>query len=105
MVGGIWHRTNIGDLLVALLLGGVMLAIVLAVTLWLSRRLGWTREDEIVWRFCGSKKSLVSGVPLAAAIFPAAQVGMLLLPVMIFHQMQLMVCSVLARRYATEVPR
>ena len=100
VVGGIWHRTNLGDLLVALALGGIMLAIVLGVTLWLSRRFGWAREDEIVWRFCGSKKSLVSGVPLAAAIFPAAQVGMLLLPVMIFHQMQLMVCSVLARRYA-----
>ncbi len=100
VVGGIWQRTNVADLLVALLLGGIMLAIVLAVTLWLSRRLRWAREDEIVWRFCGSKKSLVSGVPLAAAIFPAAQVGMLLLPVMIFHQMQLMVCSVLARHYA-----
>ena len=100
VVGGIWHRTDIGDLLFALLLGGAMLAIVLGLTLLTARRLGWSRQDEIVLRFCGSKKSLVSGVPLAAAIFPAAQVGMLLLPVMIFHQMQLMVCSVLARKYA-----
>jgi len=99
---GIWHRTSIGDLVVALVLGGVMLAMILLVTLLAARRFGWAREDEIVLRFCGSKKSLVSGVPLAAAIFPAAQVGMLLLPVMIFHQMQLMVCSVLARRYAVE---
>jgi len=103
VVEGLWHRTDLHDLIAALVIGLVMLAIVLAVTLWLPRALGWAREDEIVWRFCGSKKSLVSGVPLAAAIFPAAQVGMLLLPVMLFHQAQLMVCSVLAKRYAGEV--
>jgi sodium/bile acid cotransporter 7 len=99
VVEGIWHRTDLHDLIAALLIGLAMLAILLAVTLWLPRALGWPREDEIVWRFCGSKKSLVAGVPLAAAIFPAAQVGMLLLPVMIFHQAQLMICSVLAKRY------
>jgi sodium/bile acid cotransporter 7 len=100
VVEGLWHRTDLHDLIAALVIGLIMLAIVLAVTLWLPRALGWSREDEIVWRFCGSKKSLVSGVPLAAAIFPAAQVGMLLLPVMLFHQAQLMICSVLAKKYA-----
>jgi sodium/bile acid cotransporter 7 len=102
VVEGIWRRTDLPDLIAALAIGLIMLAVVLAVTLWLPRSLGWAREDEIVWRFCGSKKSLVSGVPLAAAIFPAPQVGMMLLPVMIFHQAQLMVCSVLAKRYAAE---
>lgn len=102
VVEGLWHRTDLHDLIAALVIGLVMLAIGLAVTLWLPRALGWPREDEIVWRFCGSKKSLVSGVPLAAAIFPAPQVGMLLLPVMLFHQAQLMVCSVLAKKYAAE---
>ena len=101
VVEGLWHRTDLPDLIAALAIGLVMLAIVLGVTLWLPRALGWAREDEIVWRFCGSKKSLVAGVPLAAAIFPAPQVGMLLLPLMLFHQAQLMVCSVLAKRYAT----
>jgi len=102
VVEGLWHRTDLHDLIAALIIGLVMLAIGLSVTLWLPRALGWPREDEIVWRFCGSKKSLVSGVPLAAAIFPAPQVGMLLLPVMLFHQAQLMVCSVLAKAYAGE---
>lgn len=101
VVEGLWHRTDLPDLIAALAIGLVMLAIVLAVTLWLPRALGWARGDEIVWRFCGSKKSLVAGVPLAAAIFPAPQVGMLLLPLMLFHQAQLMVCSVLAKKYAT----
>jgi sodium/bile acid cotransporter 7 len=49
--------------------------------------------------FCGSKKSLVSGVPMARVLFGAADVGAVVLPVMIFHQMQLMVCAWLARRY------
>lgn len=100
VVGGIWQQTDLPDLAVALGLGAAMLAAVLAITLWLAHGLGWPVTDEVVLRFCGSKKSLVSGVPLASAIFPAAQVGLLLLPLMIFHQMQLMVCSVLARRYA-----
>jgi sodium/bile acid cotransporter 7 len=100
VVEGVWHRTNGADLAVALGLGIAMLAAVLVATRIAARALGWPVEDEIVLRFCGSKKSLVSGVPLAAAIFPAAQAGVVLLPLMIFHQMQLMACSVLARRYA-----
>ena len=48
--------------------------------------------------FCGSKKSLVSGVPMAGALFPPAQVGMIILPLMIFHQLQLFVCAWLANR-------
>ena len=51
-------------------------------------------------RFCGSKKSLVSGVPMAGAIFAPAQVGVIILPLMIFHQLQLFVCAVIAARYA-----
>ena len=46
--------------------------------------------------FCGSKKSLVSGVPMAGALFPAAQVGQIVLPLMLFHQLQLFVCAGLA---------
>ena len=49
--------------------------------------------------FCGSKKSLANGVPMANVMFPAASVGIMVLPLMIFHQIQLMVCAVLARRY------
>jgi sodium/bile acid cotransporter 7 len=66
-----------------------------------ARRLGFERADEIVIVFCGSKKSLASGVPMAGVLFPLAQVGMIVLPLMLFHQIQLMVCAALARRYAT----
>ena len=66
-----------------------------------SRKLGFAREDEITIAFCGSKKSLASGVPMASAIFAGQSVGAIILPLMIFHQMQLIACAVLAQRYAT----
>ncbi|SIL16513.1 Putative Na+-dependent transporter [Mycobacteroides abscessus subsp. abscessus] len=53
--------------------------------------------------FCGSKKSLASGIPMAKVLFSSGAVGAIVLPMMLFHQMQLMVCAVLARRYASRV--
>ena len=73
--------------------------------LWLTtlaaRRCGFTTEDEITTVFCGSKKTLASGVPMAKVLFgthPA--LGVIVLPLMFYHQLQLFVCSVLAQRYA-----
>jgi sodium/bile acid cotransporter 7 len=77
-----------------------VLGAALALTTWAARLLGFNRADEITIVFCGSKKSLASGVPMAGVLFPAAQVGLLIVPLMIFHQIQLMVCAVMARRYA-----
>jgi sodium/bile acid cotransporter 7 len=78
-----------------------LLAAVLALTTILSRTLGFSREDEIAIVFCGSKKSLGSGVPIASILFPAATVGVVILPLMLFHQIQLMVCAMMARSYAS----
>ncbi|KAF1033974.1 MAG: hypothetical protein GAK34_03532 [Delftia tsuruhatensis] len=72
----------------------------LVITSWTARRLGFSKEDEITLVFCGSKKSLVSGVPMAKVLFESSAVGAIVLPLMIFHQLQLMVCAVLAQRYA-----
>ena len=84
------------------LLCTALLAVVLGVTLVLGRAMGLSREDAIVLQFCGSKKSLASGVPMAGVLFPAAQVGVVLLPVMLFHQIQLIACAFIARRYADQ---
>jgi sodium/bile acid cotransporter 7 len=65
-----------------------------------SRALGFAKEDEIAVVFCGSKKSLISGVPMAGILFPSGSVGLIVLPLMLFHQMQLMACAVIAQRYA-----
>jgi sodium/bile acid cotransporter 7 len=87
-------------MLVALLvISAVLLAIIMGITTWGSRRLGFNKEDEITIVFCGSKKSLASGVPMAKVLFSSGAIGMVLLPVMLFHQLQLMVCAILAQRY------
>jgi sodium/bile acid cotransporter 7 len=100
VVEGLWGRVSVGDLVVIVILDGVVLAAALAATTMGARRLGFGREDEIAIVFCGSKKSLAAGVPMAGVLFPAASVGVLILPIMLYHQIQLMVCAVLARRYA-----
>ncbi|MDG2535015.1 bile acid:sodium symporter [Sphingomonas sp. HITSZ_GF] len=98
VVEGLWSKVSGLDLAILFLVCAVMLAIVLAATWFAARALRLPREDAVVLLFCGSKKSLASGVPMAGVLFPAAQVGVVLLPIMLFHQLQLIVCAVLARR-------
>lgn len=100
VVEGLWNRVSGADLALILILDALVLGIMLGATTWGARTFGFSKPDEITIVFCGSKKSLASGVPMAGVLFPAAAVGMMIMPLMIFHQMQLMVCAVLARRYA-----
>ena len=100
VVAGLWRDMPLHALIGLLVLCCVLLAVVLTCTTLLARKLGFNKADEITIVFCGSKKSLASGVPMANVLFPAAMVGPVLLPVMLFHQIQLMVCAHLAQRYA-----
>ena len=104
VVEGLWKRLSAEDLGAVLVLDVAILAIVMVTTTIVARRLDFSKEDEIAIVFCGSKKSLASGVPMAGVLFPAAAVGMMIVPLMLFHQIQLMVCAVLARRYAARLP-
>ena len=100
VVQGLWQKVPLSQLASILLVDAILLAIVLLATRFGARALGFAHEDEIAIVFCGSKKTLASGVPMAGVLFPAAMVGQIVLPLMIFHQLQLFVCAVLARRYA-----
>lgn len=100
VIGGLWNQLPLPALAGLLVVCAVLLALVLTLTTWGSRRMGFSKEDEITIVFCGSKKSLVSGVPIANVLFSASVAGAIVLPLMLFHQMQLMVCAVLAQRYA-----
>jgi sodium/bile acid cotransporter 7 len=99
VVAGIWGRLSVVSLLVLLAVNAALLAAVMVVTTLTARRMRFSTEDEIAIVFCGSKKSLASGLPMATVLFPAATVGLAVLPLMLFHQLQLMVCAWLARRY------
>jgi sodium/bile acid cotransporter 7 len=101
VVEGLWARVPLGQIALAIGLSCLLLGIVLALT-WLVGRTCFDRADAIVLLFCGSKKSLATGVPMAGVLFPAAQVGAIILPLMIFHQIQLVACAVIARRLARD---
>lgn len=106
MVENIWHELAVADLLVLLAVLILLLAVVLLLTRFIGRRLLMlSTEDEIALQFCGSKKSLASGLPIASLLFPGPQLGIILLPLMLFHQIQLIVCAVLARSYAAAPAR
>ena len=101
MAEHIWRQISLWDLVVLTLLLGALLALALFLTWLVGRRLlRFSVEDEIVVQFCGSKKSLASGLPMASVLFAGPQLGLVVLPLMLFHQLQLIVCAVLARRYA-----
>lgn len=103
VVEGLWTRVSPGDLGRLLLICLLLLGVVLMLTLGIARLMRLPRADAIVLQFCGSKKSLASGVPMAGVLFPAAQVGVILLPVMLFHQIQLIACAMLARHYGDQM--
>lgn len=100
VIEGLWTQMPLPALAGLIAVCAVILALALFSTTWISRRLGFSKEDEITIVFCGSKKSLASGVPMAKVLFASHAVGAIVLPLMVFHQMQLMVCAVLAQRYA-----
>ncbi|HZI15621.1 MAG TPA: bile acid:sodium symporter family protein [Myxococcus sp.] len=96
--------TRYGATVVAVALGGavLLLAAVLTLSTLAARRAGFDKEDEIAAVFCGSKKTLASGVPMARLLFGAHPgLGLIVLPLMFYHQVQLLVCAVLAERYAS----
>lgn len=97
MVQGIWQQVTPPRLLALLGAEAVLLALMLTVSWFGAKRLGFAREDRIAIQFAGSKKSLAAGLPMAGVLF-GAEASLAVLPLMLFHQMQLMVCAVIARR-------
>ncbi|MGI5429786.1 bile acid:sodium symporter family protein [Streptomyces sp. CA-179760] len=97
MVQGIWHQVSPARLGALLGVEAVILAVMLLLTWYGGKGLGFSREDRITLQFAGSKKSLASGLPMASVLF-GAHASLAVLPLMLFHQMQLMVCAVIARR-------
>lgn len=100
VINGIWQQINAFSFASIIVFSLLLLTIVLLITTYGSRLLGFNKDDEITIVFCGSKKSLASGIPMASVIFPVSIMGIMVLPLMIFHQVQLMTCAILASRYA-----
>jgi sodium/bile acid cotransporter 7 len=103
MVAGVWHRVTPVRLGALLAVEAVLLAVMLTLTWFGAKRLGFGRADRIAIQFAGSKKSLAAGLPMATVLF-GAHASLAVLPLMLFHQMQLMVCAVIAKRRAHDAP-
>ncbi|MCG7442035.1 bile acid:sodium symporter family protein [Corynebacterium tuberculostearicum] len=102
VVDGIWSSISLWDLVFLVVFAAIFVAFMLWLTKKASQKMGFNRADTIAIEFCGSKKSLATGLPMASVIFASggASLGLLILPLMIYHQVQLMMCSWLAARYA-----
>ncbi|MFJ1968457.1 bile acid:sodium symporter family protein [Streptomyces sp. NPDC087903] len=101
MVQGVWRQVSPSRLAGLLVVEAVLLAVMLALTWYGARALRFGREDRIAIQFAGSKKSLAAGLPMAGVLF-GAHASLAVLPLMLFHQMQLMVCAVIAKRRARD---
>ncbi|MCF8781538.1 bile acid:sodium symporter family protein [Rhodococcus ruber] len=101
---GIWSSLSLGRLLALAGVCLVLLALVLALTWFGAPRLGFAYEDRATILFCGSTKSLATGLPMATVLFPGQPIGLIVLPLMLFHQIQLLVCAAIAARLAKRAP-
>lgn len=99
-LSGMWRLLPATSFLALVAVDGVLLAVMLSFNLFAARRLGFAREDEIAIAFCGTQKSLIMGIPMANALFAGSTLGFVVLPMIVYHQMQFMTCAALARRYA-----
>ncbi|MGO1949566.1 MAG: bile acid:sodium symporter family protein [Mycobacteriaceae bacterium] len=103
IVMGVWSSVS-WVAIVGIVLGSIALVyLMLWLTSFVGRRLGFDFKDQVAIQFCGTKKSLASGLPIAAVLFTGGA-GLVIVPLMIFHQVQLMICSARAAKYARLEP-
>ncbi|QEO17188.1 bile acid:sodium symporter family protein [Acetobacter vaccinii] len=99
VVEGIWRQLSLRHIATLIVVDTALLVSVLVVTLLVSRMAGFASRDEVSLILCGSKKSLASGVPMANVLFPASAAGFVILPLILYHQIQLFLCTLIARHY------
>lgn len=99
--GEVWTRYGAGAPLVALMLAAGLFALATLAARLVCRAVGLARGDALAAEFCGVQKTLASGVPLAGVIFAGdPRVGLILLPLLIYHPLQLTIHGALAARAA-----
>ncbi len=100
----IFQSVNILNLISILIFVLILFWLVYFITGYLSNRLHFNREDKITAQYCGTKKSLVHGTVFSKILFPeTVSLGIILLPLMVFHAMQIFIISIIATRRAKEM--
>jgi solute carrier family 10 (sodium/bile acid cotransporter), member 7 len=95
---GLWSRLSAADLAILFVIVSALLAAAFMGAWALGGALGLSREDRITLFYSGAHKSLATGAPMARILFPAAQAGMIIIPLMLYHQMQLIVSAWIAAK-------
>jgi sodium/bile acid cotransporter 7 len=98
----VWSSVAVWRIAVVVGVCVVLLAVVLTITWYAGKLFGFPLEDRLVLLFCGSKKSMATGIPMAGILFAGHAVPLIVLPIMLFHQIQLFACTIIAQRYARE---
>ena len=102
VVAGLWSQISMSTLMLLILACSVLLTLIMLLSLYIPKWLGFNAADQKTIFFCGSKKTLASGVPMAQILFIGQPIGMIVLPIMIFHQIQLMVCGIIANYWSKQ---
>ena len=101
---GVWSSVDPWQIVVVFGCVVLLLAVVLVLTWWVPRTWGSPFPDRVTILFCGSNKSLATGLPMATVLFPPHVVGLIVLPIILYHPLQITVCSMLAARLARRGP-
>lgn len=96
VVDRVFARVPAGEIAALFALCLLLLALILGAAALVGRLAGFARGSRAAILFCGSVKSLASGAPMALVLFPAASVAIVLVPVMLYHTLQLLVCASIA---------
>ncbi|MFV0450170.1 MAG: bile acid:sodium symporter family protein [Vibrio sp.] len=103
VVNGIWSEFSIGLLATSIAICLLVLLLMVHLIQWGARRVKFELADEVAAVFCGTKKTLAAGIPMAKVIFGTdPTLGMILLPIMLYHPIQIFYCAILANRYARQ---
>ena len=102
VVAGLWSQISMSTLMLLIMACSVLLTLIMLLSLYIPKWLGFNAADQKTIFFCGSKKTLASGVPMAQILFIGQPIGMIVLPIMIFHQIQLMVCGIIANYWSKQ---
>ncbi|MFB9979351.1 bile acid:sodium symporter family protein [Mesorhizobium kowhaii] len=100
VVAGIWHRLSWSDISILIALCMLLLGVALAIVATAGRVAGMPKVDRLALLFCGSTKSLATGLPMAGILFHADQIALVVLPLMLFRLIQLSVLAVVSQRSA-----
>lgn len=100
VVSGVWANVSVVELVFLSVFAFVLVCVMLWVTKTVPGRLGFSRADTVAIQMCGTQKSLAAGLPMASVIFGGGQLGVLIVPLMLYHLIQLMTCSAYVSRLA-----